>query len=80
MFSGTKLYARDDIINSPVMHCDYNWETTDEGQKTVAMKMTWAALFLTALAAALAAAIPSSTGGNTEEFTQGSTKNTLLSD
>ncbi len=79
LFSTGKLYARDEVVNAPVMRVDYNWETNNEGQKTVATRMTIAGLFLFAVTALMAGFIPHETG-DTTDFSDGSVKNTLLSD
>ena len=79
LFSSQKLHARDEVINAPPMRVDYNWQTTDEGQKTLAIRMTVAGFFLFAFAALMSGFIPHQTS-ETTDFSESFEKNTLLSD
>lgn len=71
------LHARDEVIKAPVMP-EYNWEMTDAGQKTLAIKMTYTGIVLAAIIAVLAAAIPENADSPTQ-FSGGEQKNTILS-
>lgn len=73
----TDLHARDEVVNAPTVR-SYNWETSDEGQKTIAVKMTITGILLTILVAVISATVPTDTGGDVTPFSGGATKNTIL--
>jgi hypothetical protein len=71
------LHARDEIVKSPTMRA-YNWETTDAGQKTIAVKMTITGIVLSVLIAVLAGSISGDAGDGVTPFSKYDDTNTIL--
>ena len=71
------LNARDEIVKSPTMR-SYNWETTDAGQKTIAVKMTITGIVLSVIIAVLAGSISTDEGDSVTQFSKYDDTNTIL--
>ncbi|MCH9617327.1 MAG: hypothetical protein SP4CHLAM5_07480 [Chlamydiia bacterium] len=73
----TDLHARDEIVKAPTLR-SYNWETSDAGQKTMAVKMTITGIVLSVIIAVIAGSITTDKGDSVTQFSKFDTTNTIL--